>query len=105
MGNLGNIVKVSLSAALVAGLLSVGAQAALPQGQYACQVITKDGGPGLVQVQVDTREEAIAVALRSRARTIDGIMKSSAEVVQCIRWPDERFTDRAFQALYDSMPQ
>ena len=79
MGDFGIVVRVSLSAAVVTGMLCAGAQAALPQGQYACQVITKDGGPGLVGVQVDTREEAIAVARRSKARTsspleqIDGI--------------------------------
>ena len=105
MGDFGIVVRASLSAAVVSGMLCAGAQAALPQGQYSCQVITKDGGPGLVQVQVDSREEAIAVARRSKARTIDGVMKSTAEVVQCIRWPDERFTDKAFQALYESMPR
>src|SRR5210317_360691 len=57
MCDFGIVVRVSLSAAVVTGMLCAGAQASLPQGQYACQVITKDGGPGLVGVQVDTREE------------------------------------------------
>lgn len=99
------LAKTSLMVAMVCGIFCAGARGALPQGEYDCQVFTEGGGPGLVQAQVDSREEAIAVARRSKARTIDGRSKPTAKVVQCIRKPDERFSDVAFQAIYENFPQ
>ena len=89
----------------VPALIVAVAVAAQPQADYACQVITSSGGPGLVLVQTSSREEAIAMARDSLAATIVDTPAPVAEVVECIRRPDENFQDRQFQRTFQKLPR
>ena len=86
-------------------LFSAFALAREPQADYACQVVTSSGGPGLVLVQAASREEATAMALGSLASTIIDTRAPVAEVVECIRRPDENFKDREFQRAFQKLPR
>jgi hypothetical protein len=89
----------------VPAFLTAVATAAQPQADYACHVTTSSGGPGLVLVQTASREEAIAMARRGLAATVIDTRLPVAEVVECIRRPDENFQDREFQRTFRKLPR
>ena len=86
-------------------VVALPAGAALPAGEYACQVTAEGGRIGLVLVQADSRERAESAAGRAEALTYDGIRSQAVEVIQCIdRRSEERFRDYQFQAFYEDVP-
>lgn len=89
----------------VTALCSTLAVAGEPQADYACQVVTDSGGPGLVLVQAASREEATAMARTSLAATVIDTRAPVAEVVECIRRPEENFKDREFQRTFQKLPR
>ena len=91
-----------LAVAAFCSALAIGGE---PQADYACQVLTSSGGPGLVLVQAGSREEAKAMAVGSLAATIIDTRAPVAEVVECIRRPDENFKDREFQRTFQKLPR
>jgi len=85
--------------------VDAGADFAFENGEFACQVDTVDGGKGLVLIQTDSRKKAAEVALGAdKALTILGTRSRATAVVECIRRPDERFSDRNFQNFFDEVP-
>lgn len=82
-------------------LISGVVQADMPEGEYACQVLTKSARVGITLVQADDRQTATAVAARSMARNFSGVQESASTVVQCIRLPSERFSDTDVQRLFE----
>jgi hypothetical protein len=91
--------------AIVTAMGSTAAIAALPNGEFACQVETTEGEMGLVLIQSDTREQARAAARVGTVTTGDGGRAAVAEVVQCItRRTDERFRDADFHMQYLQTP-
>ena len=96
---------VQLATAMLLGAMAMGSLAqpsSLPEGSYACQVITERGGSGLVMVQTDSAAEASRAAAGGLARIGNGKQERAAEVQQCIRLPDGSFRDRDFQAFFES---
>jgi hypothetical protein len=94
--------------AIVASLMSVGAMAELPQGDFACHVHTVGGAPGLVLVQSYTLEEARATARTSNSvltvNPAPGAVVQVSEVVECIVRRGGKFKDVSFQAIYETLP-
>lgn len=97
--------RCGVTAMAIVALGSALALARQPQADYACQVLTSSGGPGLVLVQAASREEATVMALGSLASTIIDTRAPVAEVVECIRRPDENFKDREFQRAFQKLPR
>lgn len=95
---------VALATALMAILFNINASAALPQGDYACQVETTGGAMGLVLVQSDSKEAAIRAARVANAITADSGQAAVAAVVQCISRRTEHFRDSDFQIQYLNTP-
>ena len=91
--------SVITGAALV--LISGVVLARMPEGEYACQVVTDSARVGITLVQADDRQAATAVAARSMARTFSGVKEPTSTVVQCIRLPSERFSDADVQRLFE----
>jgi hypothetical protein len=99
------LIRAAWGLAIVTSLVSVTATAALPQGEFACQVETTEGEMGLVLIQSDTREQAIAAARVGTVTTGEGGRAAVTEVVQCItRRTDERFRDADFHKQYLKTP-
>lgn len=78
---------------------------ALPDDDYACQVQTNSGQAGLVMVQAYDLSSAIRIAGQVNAMRMDGVAEQAKTVVQCILFPQQRFTDTAFQAFVDALPR
>lgn len=96
------IIPVAMLA--VTGLFSAGALAELPDGDYACQVQTEGGKKGLVLVQTDSEQQAIAAARGGKAIIADGTWREVVDVVECIDRRAERFRDADFQMQYKKTP-
>ncbi|MCB1699967.1 MAG: hypothetical protein H6985_12890 [Pseudomonadales bacterium] len=90
-----------LAVAGLAALVSASASAAMPSGEYACQVRAAGGHPGYVLVQANDREQAEIMAQRNRATTFDGVSVQPVELVECILQPEERFRDQAFRERFE----
>ena len=86
-------------------LLCMTAQAELPSSEYACHVVTQGGAPGLVELQVDSRQRAMAGAGSLQARTVTGSREQAARVIECVQRPRGRFSDGNFQAFYENAPR
>ena len=78
--------------------------AELPENSYACHVQTKGGSPGLVTVQAHSMESAKKIALRVEALKMDGTYAPVTSLIQCIQWPEGRFSDPQFQKFYKNLP-
>ena len=85
-------------------LAGAGSHAVMPQGEFACQVLTAGGNYALKLIQSDTMDEAIATAKNRRVKVTDQVWADVVEVVQCIDRSEERFSDPAFQAVYENTP-
>lgn len=86
-------------------LLAIAAEA-IDKGKnrYDCQVTTVSNLQGWVGVRSDTLEGAIARAGRSKdAATRLETHEPVKEVVQCVLWPDGKFTDVGFQVWFDEV--
>jgi len=93
-----------LLAALLLGLLAPAVMAAMPAGEYACKVITRDGRLGLVLVQADSKAQAAGAAADAEAFTFDGGRGRAETVSECIDRNRETFPDYQFQQFYESIP-
>lgn len=93
-----------LAALLLPAVSATNAVAAMPSGEYACQVIAAGGHIGLVLVQADTRLLAEKAALGAEAFTMDKTRSPATRVVQCIRRGEETFADYQFQQFFESVP-
>ena len=96
------LVKSSLALVVLAACGN--AHAVMPANEYACQVLTAGGNYALALIQANTQDEAIATAKSRRVFVADGIWSDAVEVVQCIDRPDGRFSDSAFQTVYEKTP-
>ena len=83
---------------------SIVASAVLPEGDFACQVVTRGGNSGLVLVQTNSKKEAVDTAQQSIARIADGSWGQVATVVECIDRSSQRFKDAEFQTIYEQTP-
>ena len=90
--------------ALAMALACAAPQAALPEGEYACQVQTRGAAMGLVLVQADSLPEAEQMAQGAKATTSDGSSAAVDRVIECITLREERFTDSQFQQFFESLP-
>jgi len=86
-------------------LVCTTARAELPPSEYACHVVTSGGAPGLVELQVESRRRAMAVAGKLPARTVTGGRVQAARVIECVQRPQGRFSDSNFQAFYENAPR
>lgn len=93
-----------LSFLLLACMASAGSMAAMPSGEYACQVTVTGGRIGLVLVQADTRGLAEKAARGAQAITADKNPGQAINVIECIRRGEERFSDYQFQEFYKTVP-
>ena len=98
--------KVIAAVCIVVPLLGhVGAAIALPANEYACKVQTMSLLTGVVFVQADDEPSAVMVAARGNATRLDGVKEQVKAVVECIDYPQARFSDDALQAFIDAMPR
>ncbi len=88
-----NACGVALGICLMAGP----AGAALPSGEYSCQVQTLNKKGGLVMVDADTIEQAERSAVGKEARTTSGAISLATRVIECIEKSDTQFSDMEFQ--------
>lgn len=96
---------VTPALAICAGFYAVSATAELPQGQFACQVITRGGSPGLVTIQAVDKADAIAGTRTSPAYISEELSGEVAQVVECINPREQRFKDDSFQEFYIQVPR
>lgn len=94
-----------LGVMMLAGLFSAASLAELPGGEYACQVVTEGGGIGMVLVQADDRQVARQAALGASAYIDKKNRARATKVVECIRRPQEKFSDYQVQQFFESMPR
>lgn len=91
---------------IIAALLGqAGASYALPANEFTCKVQTISDQIGVVMVQADDLPGAQSTALEVEARQLDGEMEQVKTVLECIRYPEDRFVDYKFQAFVDAIPR
>jgi hypothetical protein len=59
----------------------------------------------VVWVQADNSAIASNLASMVNATRLDGVAEQVKTVLECIPFPQERFSDTALQAFVDSMPR
>lgn len=84
--------------------VSLAGHAQLPDGDFACQVVTDSGQSGLVLVQADLESDAARTAKSVDAWEMDGGKGKTMSVVQCIAVPGETFRDTWFNSFYEKFP-
>ena len=94
--------KIALASLLAA--LSLASQAELPEGEFACHVVTETGQSGLVLLQTDAKAGAMRAARAATAWEMDGGQGKAISVVECINIPDEKFKDSWFNSFYENFP-
>ena len=92
--------KVVLASLLAT--VSFASYAQLPDGEFACQVLTESGQAGLVLVQADAETDAMKVARTSTAWELGGGKGKAISVVECVAIPDEKFKDTWFNSFYEN---
>lgn len=98
--------KVIAVACIFASLLGhVGSGFALPANEYVCRVQTNSDQIGVVMVQADDAYIASNVASKVNAMRLDGVAEQVKTVLECLPFPQERFSDTALQAFIDAMPR
>jgi hypothetical protein len=80
--------------------VSLASNAELPDGEFACQVLTESGQSGLVMIQTDAEADAMRVARTATAWELDGGKGKAISVVECIAFPGEKFKDSWFNSFY-----
>ena len=76
----------------------------MPDGEYACKVVTVGGQLGVVLVQADTKSQAAGAAAGAQAFTFDNGRGTATSVVECIDRRKEQFSDYQFQQFFESIP-
>ena len=104
MNSLKWIRPVQIAALLLLGIFSLGASAEMPDGEYACKVVTVGGQFGVVLVQADTKAQAAGAAAGAQAFTFDNGRGTATSVVECIDRSKEQFSDYQFQQFFESIP-
>ena len=90
----------------VAGLAASDiAKPTMPEGMFACHVVTGDGRDGLVVVQADSRERARIVATGARAFTAGTLPAVAVQVVECLPRRGADFASDAANRLRDRLIQ
>ncbi|MFT5709762.1 MAG: hypothetical protein ACI8QT_000449 [Halioglobus sp.] len=84
--------------------VSLASHAQLPEGQFACQVLTQSGQSGLVLVQTEAEADAVRAARGATAWQLDGGEGKAISVVECITIPAEKFKDTSFDRFYQDFP-
>jgi hypothetical protein len=84
--------------------LSLASSAQLPDGEFACQVMTESGQSGLVLVQTDAEADAVRAARAAIAWEMDGGEGKAISVVECITFPGGKFKDSRFNSFYKDFP-
>ena len=93
-----------ITAMLLLSIISLGASAAMPDGEYACKVVTVGGQLGVVLVQADSKAQAAGAAAGAQAFTFDNGRGTATSVVECIDRRKEKFSDYQFQQFFESIP-
>jgi hypothetical protein len=93
-----------ITAMLLLSIISLGASAAMPNGEYACKVVTIGGQLGVVLVQADSKAQAAGAAAGAQAFTFDNGRGTATSVVECIDRRKEQFSDYQFQQFFESIP-
>ena len=96
--------QARITAMLLLSILSLGASAEMPDGEYACKVVTVGGQLGVVLVQADTKALAAGAAAGAQAFTFDNGRGTAKSVVKCIDRRKEQFSDYQFQQFFESIP-
>jgi hypothetical protein len=98
--------KVTAVVGFLACLLGyAGPGFALPANEYVCRVQTNSEHVGVVWVQADNAAVASDAASEVNATRLDGVQEQVKTVLECIPFPQERFSDAALQAFIDAMPR
>ncbi len=84
--------------------VSLASNAQLPNGEFACQVLTQSGQSGLVLIQTDAEADAMRAARTAAAWELDGGKGKAISVVECIAIPGEKFKDTWFNSFYEDFP-
>ncbi len=86
-------------------VLSLAAQNAAAEATFACHVLTKDDRPGVVFVQTDAKAKAQQVALGARVDAGRRAKEPVVKVVECINYPQGRFSDYVMQTHLKKIPR
>lgn len=97
-------VKRKIALASLLATISLTSHAQLPDVEFACQVVTESGQPGLVLVQAAAETDAVRAARASIAWGLDGGKGKATSVVECITIPGEKFRDAWFNSFYEKFP-
>lgn len=98
--------KLITAVCIITPLLGqVGTSLALPKNEYACKVQTASIHIGVVMVQAHDLASAQSIAATAPATRMDGKVEKAQSVLECIRFPGDRFGDTEFQAFIESMPR
>jgi hypothetical protein len=98
-------IKSKITLAVFLTTLSLYSDAVLPDGEFACQVLTQSGQSGLVMVQTDAEADAISAASAAIAWEMDGGQGETLSVVECISVLSEEFKDSWFNRFYKDFPR
>jgi hypothetical protein len=98
------IQSIRVTSMMLLGTVSLAASAAMPNGEYACKVVTIGGQLGVVLVQADTKAQAAGAAAGAQAFTFDNGRGTATSVVECIDRRKEQFSDYQFQQFFESIP-
>ena len=96
--------KYKIALASFLATLSLASNAQLPDGEFACQVLTENGQSGLVLVQTGSETDAVRAAGAAIALEMDGGDSKTVSVVECIRTPREKFKDALFNSFQEDFP-
>ena len=96
--------KVKIALASLLATVSLASNAQLPDGEFACQVLTQGGQSGLVLIQTDAEADAMRAARTAIAWELDGGKGKAISVVECIAIPGEKFKDTWFNSFYEDFP-
>lgn len=79
------------------------AQRPIPQGMFACHVMTENRRPGVILVQAESVEDASRGALSGEAWETPDVVGAVVSVIECVAQPTERFQDRDMEALLNAL--
>lgn len=98
--------KFAAIALVALPLLSAGAQADLPDKEFACKVQTASLKIGAVLVQAWDVESARELAATAEAVRVEDREREPAQMtLQCVQYPGGRFPEPEFQAFVESLPR
>lgn len=96
---------VSATLAVVVAVPQALAADEAPDTTYACEVRTEAGIAGLTFVQTQNLDTAKSMAVKTSARTLNGLDSPATEVVECIVSGKGEFRDSTVQNFYKRYPR